>query len=944
MRIPILPLSVLLLALWAGCGREERFQLPPDLGRGLPPADSLRTILNWLSQQKSYAAETLHFHYMYEYIRTLARQKPDTLPALVQALRSWAQKSQYPLGEGVAALGEAVRWRSQGQYDSALSRAQVALRIFQEKKRSDYEGKTYNLIGFIHYAQGQYAEALEASQKALSIHERIGDQQGIATSYNNIGLIHAAQGRYAEALESYQKALTIRERIGDQQGIAACYGNIGNIHYAQGRYAEALESYQKALAIHERIGDQKGIASSYNNIGNIHRAQGRYAEALEALQKALTIFERIGDQQGVASSYNNIGNIHRAQGRYAEALEALQKALTIRERIGDLQGIATSYNDIGKIHYAQGRYAETLEAYQKALTVRERIGDLQGIATSYNNIGNIHYAQGRYAEALEAYQKALTIRERIGNQQGIASCYHNIGNTHAAQGRYTEALEALQKALTIYERINDQRGVTTSYTDLGTLYQAQGLYAIARSYFQKALPIAQALQLQDELDDIYLNLAQTDSALAASGLTHLWKSAYLHHRLYAAYKDSVLNEASIRKQAQLESQYEYDKKISLLKAQQEKERALAQAQLQRQKTERNALLTILAVVLLALSTMTYYQILLRRKNRLIQQQAQELQQKNAELQSINQALTESNKIIQAQAEELIAKNAELTTLNTELNATNKALSESYLTIQQQAQELAQKNEEILDSIRYAKRIQQAILPSEERRHRLLPDSFLIYQPRDIVAGDFYWLEETDHYIFLAVADATGHGVPGAFVSLVCASALNRTVRQEGLDSPAAILTRAKTIITQVLTQEGTHLRDGMDIALIRLEKNAPTRLTYAGANRPLWIISSQKELIELPPTRQPIGFTDTEKPFEEHEIDLSSRLPAMLYAFTDGFIDQVGGPKGRKLMSKGLREILLEISHKPCPEQEDHLQRFFTAWKGEWPQLDDVTLIGVRLG
>jgi tetratricopeptide (TPR) repeat protein/serine phosphatase RsbU (regulator of sigma subunit) len=904
MRIPILPLSVLLLALWAGCGREERFQLPPDLGRGLPPADSIRAVLDWLSKQKAYEAETLRFHYMYEYIQTLARQKPDTLPALVQALRSWAQKSQYPLGEGVAALGEALRWRSQGQYDSALSRAQTALRIFQEKKRLDYEGKTYNLIGLIRYVQGQYAEALKA----------------------------------------FQKALTIQERIGDQQGIAACYGNIGNIHRAQGRYAEALESYQKALTIYECIGNQQGIASLYNNIGNIHRAQGRYAEALEAHQKALTIFERIGEQQGVASSYNNIGNIHRAQGRYAEALEAHQKALTIQERIGDLQGIATSYNNIGNIRYAQGRYAEALEAHQKALTIRERIGDLQGIATSYNNIGNIHYAQGRYAEALEAYQKALTIRERIGNQEGIASCYNNIGNIHADQGRYTEALEALQKALTIYERINDQRGITMSYTDIGTLYQAQGLYAVARSYFQKALAIAQSLQLHDILDNIYLNLAQTDSALAASGLTHLWKSAYLHHRLYAAYKDSVRNEASIRKQAQLESQYEYDKKISLLKAQQDKERALAQAQLQRQKTERNALLITLAVVLLALSTMTYYQILLRRKNRLIQEQAQELQQKNAELQSINQALTESNKIIQAQAEELIAKNAELTTLNTELNATNKALSDSYLTIQQQAKELARKNEEILDSIHYAKRIQQAILPSEERRHRLLPDSFLIYQPRDIVAGDFYWLEETDHYIFLAVADATGHGVPGAFVSLVCASALNQALQQEGLNSPAAILTRAKTIVTQVLTQEGTHLRDGMDIALIRLEKNTPARLTYAGANRPLWIISSQKELIEIPPTRQPIGFTDTEKPFEEHEIDLSSRLPAMLYAFTDGFIDQVGGPKGRKLMSKGLREILLEISHRPCPEQEDHLQRFFTAWKGEWPQLDDVTLIGVRLG
>ena len=907
MNLTILARSALILLLLSiACegGRKSTFQLPPDLGKGLRPADSLRAVLNYLEGRQEYQAETLRFDYMYEYIRTLAPQKPDTLPTLVQALRSWAQKSRYPLGEGVATLGEAVRWRSQGQYDSALSRAQVALRIFQEKERLDYEGKTYNLIGIIHYAQGRYAKALESYQKALAIFERIGDQQGIADCYNNIGNIHADQGQYDEALESYQKALTIRERIGDQQGIASSYNLIGIIHYFQGRYAEALEAFQKALTIRERIGDQQGIAGSYNNIGVIHKSQGRYVEALEAFQKALTILERIGDQQKIAECHNNIGTIHADQGRYAEALESYQKALAIRERIGDQRGIAASYNNIGAINVDQGRYDEALEAYQKALTIRERIGDQRGIATSYNNIGNIHYVQGRYAKALKAFQKALAISEHIGDQESIALSYDNIG----------------------------------------ILYQAQDLYAIARSYFQKALPIAQSLGLQDQLDNIYLHLAQTDSALAASGLTHLWKSAYLHHRLYAAYKDSVRNEESIRKQAQLESQYEYDKKISLLKAQQEKERALAQAQFQRQKAERNALLAILAVVLLALSTMAYFQILLRRKNRLIQQQAHQLELKNAELQTINQALTDSNNLIQAQAQELIIKNAELTTLNAELNATNKALSNSYLTIQHQAQELAQKNEEILDSIRYAERIQRAILPSEERRHRLLPDSFLIYQPRDIVAGDFYWLEETDHYIFLAVADATGHGVPGAFVSLVCANALNRTLRQEGLSSPAAILTRAKTIVTQVLTQEGTHLRDGMDLALIRLEKNTPARLTYAGANRPLWIISSQKELVELPPTRQPIGFTDTEKPFEEHEIDLSSRLPAMLYAFTDGFIDQVGGPKGRKLMTKGLREILPEVSHRPCPEQEDHLQRFFTAWKGEWPQLDDVTLIGVRLG
>jgi tetratricopeptide (TPR) repeat protein len=240
-----LALILLLLSIACEGGKKSTFQLPPDLGKGLKPADSLRAVLHYLEGQEAYEAETLRFHYMYEYVRTLARQKPDTLPALTQELRSWAQKSQYLLGEGMAALGEAVRWRSQGQYDSALSRAQTALKIFQEKERLDYEGKTYNFIGPIHAAQGRYDEALEAFQKALSIRERIGDQQGIANCYNDIGTIHTNQGRYAEALEAYQKALSTYERIGDQQGIANCYNNIGNIHYAQGWYAEALEALPK---------------------------------------------------------------------------------------------------------------------------------------------------------------------------------------------------------------------------------------------------------------------------------------------------------------------------------------------------------------------------------------------------------------------------------------------------------------------------------------------------------------------------------------------------------------------------------------------------------------------------------------------------------------------------------------------------------------------------
>jgi tetratricopeptide (TPR) repeat protein len=789
-------LAPILLLLSIACegGKKSTFQLPPDLGRGLTPADSLRAVLNYLEGQEAYEAETLRFHYMYEYIWTLARQKPDTLPALVQELRSWAQKSQYLLGEGVAALGEAVRWQIQGEYDSALSRAQVALRIFQEKKRSDYEGKTYHLIGLIYY-----------------------DQE-----------------RYVEALEAYQKALTIRERIDDQKGIADCYNNIGNIHADQGRYAEALESYQKALIIRERIGDQQGIAVSYNNIGVIHADQGRYAEALESYQKALTILERIGDQQGIADCYNNIGTIHAEQGRYAEALES----------------------------------------HQKALAIRERIGDLQGIASSYNNIGTIHAEQGRYAEALEALLKALAISERMGDQESIALYYNNIGS----------------------------------------IYQAQGLYPIARSYFQKALAIAQPLGLQDYLDDIYLNLAQTDSALAASGQNHLWKSAYLHHHLYAAYKDSVRNEASIRKQAQLESQYEYEKKTALLKAEQEKERALATAKLRQRETQRNLSLLALGIALIGLATFAILYRKIRQQRDLIQKQSDEIQQKNLALEQYN----------------------------AELKSTNQALEESNRIIQQQAKTLSEKNEEILDSIRYAERIQRAILPSAEKWQRLLPESFLLYKPRDIVAGDFYWLEETEQYIFLGVADATGHGVPGAFVSIVCANALHKAVLEEGLESPAEILWRVREVVVSQLTQTGEKVKDGMDIALIRFAKGDRCRAVFAGANRPLWIVSAEG-LLEVAGTRQPIGYVEEPKPFEEVELILGSRAPAMVYAFTDGIVDQMGGPKGRKLLPKGLREWLLSLWNQPVAEQTERLTALFETWRGERRQIDDATIVGVRI-
>jgi serine phosphatase RsbU (regulator of sigma subunit) len=225
----------------------------------------------------------------------------------------------------------------------------------------------------------------------------------------------------------------------------------------------------------------------------------------------------------------------------------------------------------------------------------------------------------------------------------------------------------------------------------------------------------------------------------------------------------------------------------------------------------------------------------------------------------------------------------------------------------------------------------------------LPESFLLYKPRDIVAGDFYWLEETERYIFLGVADATGHGVPGAFVSIVCANALYKAVLEEGLQSPAEILWRAREVVVSQLTQAGEKVKDGMDIALIRFAKGDRSRAVFAGANRPLWIVSAEG-LLEVAGTRQPIGYVEEPKAFEEVELMLGSRVPAMVYAFTDGIVDQMGGPKGRKLLPKGLREWLLSLWNQPVAKQAESLTALFETWRGERPQIDDVTIVGVRVG
>ncbi len=256
---------------------------------------------------------------------------------------------------------------------------------------------------------------------------------------------------------------------------------------------------------------------------------------------------------------------------------------------------------------------------------------------------------------------------------------------------------------------------------------------------------------------------------------------------------------------------------------------------------------------------------------------------------------------------------------------------------QYANELKEKNIEILDSIAYAKRIQSAILPSTNQVQEHLKESFILYKPKDIVAGDFYWLEPVGEKLIFAAADCTGHGVPGAMVSVICNNSLNRSVREYDLDVPGEILDKTRELVINEFEKSEDEVKDGMDIALCSIEN---TTLQYAGAHNPLWIVRND-EIIEIKADKQPVGKFDNLKPYTTHTIELLKG--DVIYLFTDGFYDQFGGKLGKKYKSVKFKKLLLSIQSKSMHEQHDYLEQEFESWKGELEQLDDVCVIGVRI-
>ncbi|MCC6181520.1 MAG: tetratricopeptide repeat protein, partial [Bacteroidia bacterium] len=549
-----------------------------------------------------------------------------------------------------------------------------------------------------------------------------------------------------------------------------------------GNYDTALYYAQNAHTLAEKLGFKKGIASSYNNIGIVYYYQDDFASAMEYHLKSLKIREELGLKSNMAGSYANIGMVYYEQGDYARAMEYYLKALKIYEELGMKSNMAISYNNIGGIYYDQVDYSSAMEYYLKALKIREELGIKSDMTYSYNNIGNVYYDQGDYVRAMEYQLKALKIYEDMGMKSSMAVSYNNIGAIYSAQGDDASAMEYFFKALKIRKELGLKSGLAISYISIGTIYYDQRHIVLALQYVAKGLALAEetghVMWIRDASDLLY-NIHKKQGN---------YKEALKMHELYILMRDSMQNEETYKATMQQAFRYEQEKKAvaDSIKAAEAEKVHLANLEVEKTKTAAQKRQNIFLYV--GLGLVALFGLFMFNRFRVTQKQKIIIEEKEKE-----------------------------TSL--------------------QKHVIEEKHKEITDSINYAERIQRSFLATKEILDKNLGEYFVFFKPKDVVSGDFYWaasilsssavenhlsvstpLDVTppspssnattkpvsssevennssssavENFI-LATADSTGHGVPGAIMSLLNITSLEKAIETE--TEPHHILNKTRQII------------------------------------------------------------------------------------------------------------------------------------------------------
>lgn len=636
------------------------------------------------------------------------------------------------------------------------------------------------------------------------------------------------------------------------------------------------------------LGDSALIAQAYNDLSTVIYHRGNFEKSINYNKIALRIRKNIADTMGVASSLSKIGNCYHEMGDYETALSYFLDALEIFEHYGHLSAIGMSADNIGSIYRIIGLPAEAIPFHRKAMTANTEAGNVRGLANATGNLALTMSYKSKSDSVFYYYYAAIRLYKQIEDNIGLSTAYNNLAVQYKARNQEDSVLTLYLKAYRLVEKMQDKASLGVYAKNLANAYQNLGDMPLAKKYYEIALRCSRETNSLPSLFGTYQAYAKY---LTLNGDN---TNAYIYLDSAMMYKDSILNENTSKVVADLEKKYESEKKdaaIILLN----KENALEKELIQRQKIQLYGTgMGILLLIALSLAIYGGYKHK-QKANHIITVQNEELNMQNEEL--------------EAQRDEIERQKVSIETVHAEIK----------------------------DSIIYAKRIQNAILPTEERIKVLLPDSFVLYKPKDVVAGDFYWIEQVNSTILFAAADCTGHGVPGAMVSVVCHNALNRALREYKLIDPGKILDKTRAIVKEELSKSNEDVKDGMDIALCSIAGNT---LLYAGAHNPLWVIRGS-DLIEVKANKQPIGIFENAQPFQTHKIDIQKN--DTIYVFSDGYVDQFGGTNDKKYSTKRFREQLLALRGTPMKEQLTRLEQSFMEWKAGGSQLDDVCVFGVRV-
>ncbi|MBN8693585.1 MAG: tetratricopeptide repeat protein [Bacteroidetes bacterium] len=672
--------------------------------------------------------------------------------------------------------------------------------------------------------------------------------------------------------------------------------------YLQQDLKKAESTIHKAISASKRIKSKYLQAETMGYMGYIKDALGELDSSFAYYNKAVEYCIEVKDEETYPVLLNNLASINQRKGKFNEAIDLQMRAVKVFEKNNDKKGMAYSYNNIGEMFWQLKQKQMAFKYVLLAQELADSIGYVLVSAYSANNLGSFYNFSDEYDKAIIQLEKAVKLYESIGDEAAKARSLQNIGSTYKNLKDFNKAIFYTHQAYDIYSRLNHKDGLVRCGYAIASVYHDQGNDAEALTWLNKTYKLAMEIKAVSHLPGVLRSLSEIYAKKKQ------FEKAYNYFVDFKNLKDSIFDLETTNKFQELEAQYQNDKKTLEIENLKTKE-ALSKVELDKQFSEikkQNQQKIFFAIGFLFMLIIVFF-----------------VYRSYKQKQKDNLIITEQKHLVE------------------------------------------EKQKEILDSIAYAKRLQEAILPPQNIVTKYLPDNFILYLPKDIVAGDFYWFEHLDNGSYIAAADSTGHGVPGAMVSVVCSNALNRAVHEFGLRVPGEILDKTRELVLETFAKSDKDVKDGMDISLVKItelpaEKSVPGRLVipkgqtlkevmssqtkykieWAGANNPLWYYS-QGTIHEIKAHKQPIGKTEQATPFPTHSLELSKGDE--LFLFTDGYADQFGGVKGKKFKYKQLEEVLLQSAQLSLLEQKQNLENKFHDWKGNLEQIDDVTIVGIRV-